>query len=127
MNGAVRTFRDVLAWRRAHELVVAVYRLSAAVPREELFGLTAQMRDSAVSVPANVAEAFGRSTAADKARILNIAQGSLEELKYYLVLASDLGYFSDDSTAALAEEVGRLLFAYRRKVLASAGRSSAPA
>jgi four helix bundle protein len=74
------------------------------------------MRRAAVSVPANIAEAFGRLTRPEKARLLNIAQGSLDELRYYLVLSKDLGYPFAEGMAEAAEEVGRMLDSYRRKV-----------
>ena len=77
------------------------------------------MRRAAVSVPANIAEAFGRSTRPEKARLLNIAQGSLDELRYYIVLSKDLGYAGDPGLADAAEEVGRMLDAYRRKVVSA--------
>jgi len=77
------------------------------------------MRSAAVSVPANIAEAFGRSTRPEKARLLNIAQGSLDELRYYIVLSRDLGYAADPGLAGTAEEVGRMLDAYRRKVVSA--------
>ena len=96
-----------------------VYSCSASFPKSELFGLTSQMRRAAVSVPANIAEAFGRSTRPEKARLLNIAQGSLDELRYYIVLSKDLGYAADPGLADAAEEVGRMLDAYRRKVVSA--------
>jgi four helix bundle protein len=76
------------------------------------------MLRAAVSVPANIAEAFGRTTRPEKGRLLNIAQGSLDELRYYLVLSKDLGYPIAGGLADAAEEVGRMLDAYRRKVVA---------
>jgi len=114
-----RTFRDLLVWQKSHALALLVYQSTAGFPRGERFGLTAQMRSAAVSVPANIAEAFGRSTRPDKARMLNIAQGSLDELRYYIVLSRDLGYSTDAGLAEAAEEVGRMLDAYRRKVVAA--------
>jgi four helix bundle protein len=109
-----------MVWQKSHTLALLVYRSSAGFPKSELFGLASQMRRAAVSVPANIAEAFGRSTRPEKARLLNIAQGSLDELRYYIVLSKDLGYIADPDLAEAAEEVGRMLDAYRRKI-ASAG------
>jgi four helix bundle protein len=114
-----RTFRELLVWQKSHALVLLVYRSSASFPKSELFGLSAQMRRAAVSVPANIAEAFGRTTRPDKGRLLNIAQGSLDELRYYIVLSRDLGYSTDAALAEAAEEVGRMLDAYRRKVVSA--------
>jgi four helix bundle protein len=87
------------------------------VPKEEVYGLSAQMRRAAVSVPANIAEAFKKRGRPDKARVLNIAQGSLEELRYYFILASDLGYVKTESERESADEVARMLGAYTNTLL----------
>src|ERR1041385_8199135 len=92
-----RRFDDVDVWKRAHAFVLEVYRFTEAFPKYELFGLTSQLRRAAVSVPANFAEGFKKRSHADKARIYNIAQGSLEECRYYFILARDLKY--GDSTS----------------------------
>jgi four helix bundle protein len=110
-------FQDLLVWQKAHALVLGVYRLTAKYPKNELFGLTSQMRRAAVSVPANIAEGFKKRGRADKARILNIAEASLEELRYYLILSRDLGYTQQVPETALAEEVARMLGAYSRQIL----------
>ncbi len=77
------------------------------------------MRRAAVSIPANIAEGFGKRSRAEKARFLNIAEGSLEESRYYLILAHDLGYGQSDTLIAMLEETSRLLSAYARTILAS--------
>jgi four helix bundle protein len=100
--------------------VLGVYRATAKFPQHELYGLSAQLRRAAVSVPANIAEGFKRRGKADKARLLNIAEGSLEEARYYLLLASDLTYATDVELAAKADEIARMLSAYSRTVLESA-------
>ena len=87
-----KTFRDLVLWRKAHEFVLAVYRFTTAFPKQETYGLASQMRRAAVSIPANIAEGFGKRGKPDKARFMNIAEGSLEESRYYLILAEDLGY-----------------------------------
>ena len=110
-----RRFEDLIVWQKAHALVLAVYRGSKEFPREETYGLTAQLRRAAVSVPANIAEGFRKRGRQDKARLLNIAQGSLEETRYYLMLARDLGYTRDDLASAF-DEVSRLLNAYIGKL-----------
>lgn len=114
-----RTFRDLIVWRRAHEFVLCVYKLTSNFPKSELFGLVEQMRRAAVSIPANIAEGFTRRSKVEKARFMNIAEGSLEECRYYLILASDLDYGSTEVLTGLAMEVSRLLTVYRRTILAS--------
>ena len=108
---AIRTFRDLLVWQKAHELVLSIYRLTKGFPPEERFGLIPQLRRAVVSVAANIAEGFVRKGKLDKLHFYNMAKGSLEECKYYLILAQDLGYTSDVAgETKLAEEVGRLLY-----------------
>jgi four helix bundle protein len=116
---AAERFEDLLVWQKSHQLVLRVYQMTATFPKSEVFGLSSQMRRAAVSVPANIAEAFKRRGKPDKARILNIAQGSLEELRYYFILARDLGYVDTKVERSNAEEVARMLFAYVSNVNAS--------
>ncbi len=116
---AARSFRDLLVWRKAHEFVLAVYAFTAGFPRQETYGLALQMRRAAVSVPANIAEGFRRRGKADKARFMNLAEGSLEECRYYLILAHDLGYGDTGQLTALLEEVSKLLNAYAGAILSS--------
>lgn len=114
---AAKTFEDVEMWKKAHAWVLAVYRFTEKFPRHELFGLTSQLRRAAVSIPANFAEGFKKKSRADKARFYNIAQGSLEECRYYMILSRDLGY---GDTVALLEalaEISRMLEAYIRSML----------
>jgi four helix bundle protein len=116
---SARTFRDLVVWQKAHAFVLAVYRLTESFPDREKFGLSHQMRRAAVSIPANIAEGFGKRSQADKARFLNIAEGSLEECRYYLILAHDLGYGETEPLMRTLEEASRLLNAYARAILAS--------
>ena len=118
--GPAKSFQNLIVWQKSHALALRVYRVSSNYPKLEMYGLTSQVRRAATSVPANIAEGFKRASRADKARMLNLAQGSLEELRYYLLLASDLGYEGDPSLASDLDEVARLLDAYRRKILSSA-------
>jgi four helix bundle protein len=112
-------FEDLTVWQKAHELALKVYRMSAYFPREEQFGLISQMRRAAVSVPANIAEGFKKRGGRDKAKFYNISQGSLEELRYYLILSRDLGYTADTSDIdASLDEVGRMLHGLIASVLA---------
>ena len=112
-----KSFRDLTVWQRAHEFVLGVYRLTAKFPNHEMYGLTAQMRRAAVAVPANIAEGFKKRGRPDKARFMNIAEGSLEECRYYMILAHDLAYMDKDTLWELSEEVGRLLNGYRSAIL----------
>jgi four helix bundle protein len=116
---AARSFRDLMVWRKAHEFVLAIYRFTESFPDREKYGLAHQMRRAAVSIPANIAEGFGKRSKAEKARFLNIAEGSLEECRYYLILAQDLSYGQTESMMAMLEEASRLLNAYDRAILAS--------
>ena len=116
---AARSFRDLMVWRKAHEFVLAVYTFTAGFPKQETYGLASQMRRAAVSVPANIAEGFRRRGKVEKARFMNVAEGSLEECRYYLILAQDLGYGDTSNLAAAAEEVSRLLGAYAAAILTS--------
>ena len=100
-------------WQKAHQLALAVYRLTAGFPKQETYGRTSQMQRASVSVAANIAEGFKRRGPADKARLLNIAQGSLEECRYYLILAEDLGYAETQEQMNGLEEVSRFLEATR--------------
>jgi four helix bundle protein len=119
-----RTFRDLVVWRKAHEFVLVVYRLTADFPRQETYGLALQMRRAAVSIPANIAEGFRRRGKADKARFMNLAEGSVEQSRYYLILASDLGYADASGLLASLEEVSRLLDAYTAAILSSSTSGS---
>ncbi|RKY05868.1 MAG: four helix bundle protein [Planctomycetota bacterium] len=114
-----RRFQDLIVWRKAHQFVLAVYRVTQQFPKSELYGLVSQMRRAAVSVPANIAEAFKKVGKADKARYLNIAQGSLEESRYFLILAQDLGLCQSESLLDSAEEVSKMLETYYRRILNS--------
>ncbi|MBQ3787321.1 MAG: four helix bundle protein [Bacteroidales bacterium] len=89
-------FQRVIAWQKAHEFVLLVYRISKHFPDDERFGLTSQLRRAAVSVEANIAEGYRKISRADKLRFLNIAQGSLEECRDYHILAKDLVYINEE-------------------------------
>ena len=99
--------------------MMTIYQLTERFPRDERFGLTSQLRRAAISVPANIAEGSKRRRPRDYARFLNIAEGSLAEAGYLLLLSRDLGHLSGADQAAIAEEidqVARMLNALRRKV-----------
>lgn len=109
--GQIKNFQELEVWQRAHQLVLAVYRVTKTFPPEEKYGLVAQMRRAVISVPANIAEGFKRRGHADKVRFYNTSETSLEELKYYFILSKDLDYLAEmESLMADAEIVSRLLY-----------------
>ena len=116
-SGAAKNFEDLMVWRKAHRFVLAAYELTRLFPREEAYGLTSQFRRAAISIPANVAEGFRKRGTADKLRFLNIAQGSAEECRYYLILAKDLKYGDQPELLALLDEVSRLLVGYAKGIV----------
>jgi len=122
LSKPARTFQDLLVWQKAHRFVLAVYATPAVFPKQETYGLSQQMRRAAVSIPANIAEGFRRRGKADKARFMNMAEGSLVECRYYLILAKDLGYADTQGLPTSLEEVSRLLGAYAAAILSSASR-----
>jgi len=91
-----KSFEELLVWQKAHAFVLDVYRETKNYPKEELYGLTSQFRNSARSVPSNIAEGYKKRGKADKLRFFNYAQGSLEESRYYVILSRDLAYISLD-------------------------------
>jgi four helix bundle protein len=119
LHRPAQRFEDLLVRQKAHQFVLAVYRLSATFPKQETYGLTSQLRRAATSIPANIAEGFRRRGRADKARFMNIAEGSLEECRYYLILARDLSYCETAHLTPTLDEIGRLLHAYARALLNS--------
>lgn len=107
-----KTFHDLRCWQESHNLVLAIYRATQTFPNEEKFGLSIQIRRSAVSVCANMAEGFKKSRK-DFVRYLDILQASLEETKYHLILSNDLGYLTSDQYQSLnssADDVGKMLY-----------------
>ena len=118
-KAAARSFEDLVVWQKAHAWVLAVYRLSDTFPAKENHALTSQLRRAAMSVPANIAEGFKKRGVRDKLRFFNIAQGSLEECRYFLILARDLGYGDTNALSIQLSEVSRLLDAYYRTILNS--------
>lgn len=109
---AINSFQDMIAWQRAHELTLMIYKATEKFPKSEEFGLKSQIRRCAVSVPSNLAEGFKRKSSKESVRFYNISEGSLEELKYQLILARDLNYIDQCIYQEIynqAEETGRLI------------------
>lgn len=116
---AVLHYRELIAWQKAMDLVVEVYRATASFPREEVYGLTNQLRRAAVSVPSNIAEGQGRGVGGEFAHHLRIAIGSRQELETQVLVAERLGFLPKElagSVLSCAEEVGRLLTGLLRSV-----------
>ncbi len=113
-QGKLERFEDLVVWQKAHQLVLEVYKATRDYPAEERFSLVLQMRRAAVSIPANIAEGFKKHGQRDKMNFYNIAQGSLEELRYYMILSKDLKYIqSDQNIIRIIEEVGKMLYSLR--------------
>jgi four helix bundle protein len=110
----VTSFRDLVVWQKAHQLVLEIYRITQIYPPEEKFGLVSQMRRAAVSVAANIIEGFRRKGSKDNQQFLMISLSSLDEVAYYNLLSRDLGYVSAPTEAAMADqidEIARMLHA----------------
>ena len=116
---ASKTFREVEAWKRAHEFVLAFYKTKQMFPDDEKFALIPQFQRAAVSIAANIAEGYKKLSKADKLRFFNIAQGSLEECRYYIILCHDVGYYSDETSNDMWETIEKasaFLNAYSKAV-----------
>ena len=109
----------MLIWQKSHQFVLEVYKLTNRFPKEEIYGLTSQFRRAAVLIPSNIAEGFKKRGKSDKARFMNIAQGSLEESRYYLILTRDLGYADTSQLLSFVEELSKLIESYYSSILTS--------
>ena len=118
-NIPAKNFQELIVWQKAHGFVLSIYRFTEGFPRREIYGLTSQFRRAAISIPANIAEGFKKRTRLDKVRFMNIAQGSVEECRYYLILARDLGYGDNSHPLSQIEEVSKLLGSYSSSILNS--------
>jgi four helix bundle protein len=116
---AIDSYRDLRVWQEAMSLAEACYRLTAAFPRDELFGLTSQVRRAASSIPANIAEGYGRNSKGAYAQFLRVAQGSLKELETHVILAQRLGLASAEVTEPLlqtCDALGKMLWSLIRSI-----------
>ena len=108
----------MIVWQKAHNLVLEVYKTTRGYPSDEKFALVSQMRRAAISIPANIAEGFKKRGLKDKTNYYNIAQGSLEELHYYIILSKDLNYITENERfISLIDEIGRMLYVLIRNTL----------
>lgn len=117
----MKDFRQLKVWQKAHQLTLAIYQATASFPRDEIYGLTAQMRRASASIPSNIAEGCGRNSDAELARFCSMAAGSASELEYHLLLARDLNLIQLSDYPLLAEqivEIKRMLTVFVQKLTA---------
>ena len=115
----IRDYRDLTVWKEAMDIAEQVYLFTRAFPREEMFGMTSQMRRAAVSIPANIAEGFGRAQRRTFIQFLRIAQGSLKELETHVILCVRIGLLSQEQSAELntrCERLGKRLVSFIRSL-----------
>jgi four helix bundle protein len=115
----IKSYRDLQVWQKAHELALLVFRMTDKFPRTDQFGIVSQVRRSASSVAANIAEGFGRGTTREFLRSLQIARGELEETRYFMFLSCDLGKISREENARIdagCDSTGRLINAVGRSL-----------
>lgn len=104
-NGKIQSFTDLYTWKEGHNLVIQVYKITKSFPREEIYSMTDQMRRAAASVTANIAEGFGRHSYKEKLQFYYTSQGSLLELKNFVLIAKDVGYLNDEASNSLIEDI----------------------
>ena len=115
----MRKFQELSIWQKSHSLCLEIYMITSKFPKDELYGLTSQMRRSASSIPTNVAEGCGRSTDADFKRFLTMAAGSSSELEYQLILAKDLRFLNDEQFISLSKnviEIRKMIYSFSSKL-----------
>ena len=112
--GKAKTFEDLFFWKKSHQFVLKIYKLTQSFLQQEIFCLVSQLRQAAVSVSANIAEGFKRKGKADKLRFFNISQGSLEEVRYYFILTNDLDYGETEELRGALDEISCILNAYMK-------------
>ena len=113
------SFKDIIAWQKAHQFVLLVYKVTKSFPEWERYGLCSQFQRAAVSIAANIAEGYKKLSKADKLRLMNVAQGSLEECRYYVLLSKDLGYIPENAYVYLndsIEETSKFLNLYCKAI-----------
>jgi four helix bundle protein len=124
---AIKGYRDLLMWQKGIDLVVEAYRVTAQFPKSEIYGLTSQIRRAASSIPANIAEGYGRGSRRDYAQFLFIAQGSLKEFETHIIVSEKLSYLTasqKDRLLSQTDELGRMLGSLIRKLKASSSAST---
>lgn len=124
---STQSFEQLLVWQKAHQYVLAIYRITKTYPQDEIFSLVNQMRRAAASITANIAEGYIRIGVKEKLRFYNISQGSLEETRNFIILSKDLEYINEidkERLSTQAEEVSRLLNAYCKALIAHTQKST---
>lgn len=122
MNQKTKSYKELEAWKKAHEFVLMVYKVTEKFPKKEMFGLTSQFRKAAISMAANIAEGYRKHGKSDKLRFYNIVQGSQEECSYYILLSFDLSYISSldhQNLSSLLEIASKLLNNYYKAIFES--------
>lgn len=115
----MKDFKNIEIWKRSHQLTLEIYRAAQQFPKEEMWGLTSQLRRAVASIPTNIAEGCGRRTNAELANFLNIASGSASEVEYEILLAKEVGYISTEQYESWTREISELrsmLAAYMKKL-----------
>jgi len=104
----MQNYKELKVWEKSHQLVLEIYRVTAKFPKEEIFGITSQVRRAAASIPANIAEGCGKNTQLDLAKFLNISLGSANETDYFLLLSKDLKYISETEFLELENSINAI-------------------
>lgn len=112
----MEAFENLEIWKKAHQFVLDVYKLSSQFPKEETYGLTSQFRRAAVSIPANIAEGYPKFSKKDKARFYEIAKASLSECSYFIILSNDLNYADTKQLKIQSTEINKMLTTYLKKL-----------
>ena len=115
----VNSFKDLIVWQKSHEMTLKIYKITLTFPIEEKFGIVSQMRRAAYSVSANIVEGHSRNSKKEFLHFLNIAKGSLEELKYFIILSKDLGYLKKEIATELEEktdEISKILYSFTKSL-----------
>ncbi len=118
----MRDFHKIEVWKRSHQLTIAIYKVTEDYPKDEIFGITSQIRRAISSVPTNIAEGCGRNSDAELFNFLNIASGSASEVEYQIILSKELGYLNEPKATELAKEIAeirKMLGSYMRKLKAN--------
>lgn len=114
-----KSFEELIVWQKVHVFVLTIYKLSETFPKNEIYGLTSQLRRAAVSIAANIAEGYKKKDYKNKINFLNIAESSLQECKYYIILCFDLHYLNNKDLNNDLDEIAKLLSAYAKAIFNS--------